>query len=229
MDPTTGRFRAPRLRVLGLATAAAFALGLALPAPAMAASSTTVNPAGHNFTASLVGGVTASFTVGATTVRCSQSTTSGTVPAAPGNHNAAGPVTIAISRPTFGPTPCPTNVFATTAATTTSGAWSIDVQFDPAGSTGTLRIPQNGVTTQITGLATCTVVVAPNGPATAVAKLINGSGSTLPRLDLSAGVPIPVRVTGGFGCPTAATSAIFRAVYSIADTTDPTQLFTVTA
>jgi hypothetical protein len=211
-----------------LGGAAAFAVPAA---PALAASSTTVTPAGHGFTAALAPGTTADFQVGSVAVTCNTSSTSGTVPVEPDNHSPDGPVTVAVSPPTFDNDggACPTGVFLTTATTTTSGDWTIGLQFDPAGSTATLTIPQGGVTTEISGLATCTVLVAPDGPAAITGPLVDGTASSLPALDFSAGVEVPITVSGGFGCPTAATSAVFRATYEITDTTDPAQQLTITA
>lgn len=208
------------------------ALVLALgPSPARAASSTTVTPAGHGFAATLAPGTTADFQVGSVTVTCNTSATSGAVPAEPDNHSPDGPVTVGVSAPTFNNDggACPTGVFLTTATTTTTGDWTIGLQFDPAGSTGTLTIPAGGVTTQISGLASCTVLVAPDAPAAVTGPLVDGTAGALPRLDFSAGISVPIRVTGGFGCPTAATSALFRAIYEIADTTDPARQLAITA
>lgn len=209
--------------VLGLA-AALIPAGVA----AAAASSTTVTPAGHAFTASLSAG-TASFTVGSVSVNCNRSSTSGAVSAEPGNTNAEGPVVGPITAPVFAngtSSSCPTSVPLTTAVSTTSGEWTIGLQYDPAGSTGTLTIPQGGVVTRISGLASCTITVAPTGPAGVTGAWVPG---TPPLLDFSAGVSVPIKVAGGFGCPTAATSAVFSAVYRVDDTTDPASTITITA
>ena len=48
-------------------------------------------------------------------------------------------------------------------------------------------------------------------------------------MDFSAGVSLPIKVTGGLTCPTGATTATFRARYAVADTTDPAQQITVSA
>jgi hypothetical protein len=227
--PTRGSAHRRRLSGLAGAVGAAVAAGLLLASPAAAAvSSTTVSPAGHSYTSSLVAGGTASFTVGSVSVNCNQSSTSGAVPAAPDNQNPAGPVSGPITPPTFSDSSgsCPTSVPATTATTVTSGAWAIGLQFDPAGSTGTLTIPQGGAVTTISGLASCTVTIAPGGPATVTGAWVPGSPA---QLDFSAGPTVPISVTGGFGCPTAATSAVFKATYQVVDTTDPTQDITITS
>jgi hypothetical protein len=225
MSPT--RRTVTRLAMAAASTAVA-CLALASPASA-AASSTTITPAGDSFQASLVSGVAATFTVGSVTVSCSQSTAAGAVPAAPDNHNDAGPVTSPLDPPTFtnGSSACSTNVAFTTASTTTNstnGPWSVSIQYDPAGSTATLNIPQGGVVTTTSGLAACTVVVS----ATSVTgPWVPGTSTSLPVIDLSAGVTVPVTVTGGLFCPTSATSATFAAQYAVADTTDSTQQITV--
>jgi hypothetical protein len=226
------RRTAARFAVLaGLVTAG---LTVTSAGPALAASSTTVTPAGHAFTASLVAGTTADFQVGSVNVTCNTSNTSGAVPAEPGNQSPDGPVTSVVNPPVFnndGGT-CPTGVFLTNATTTTNntaGDWTISLQFDPAGSTGTLTIPTGGVVTTISGLASCSVLVAPDAPATVTGPWVPGTATSAPRLDFSAGVSVPIVVTGGLGCPTAATSATFRATYEVADTTDPAAQITVAA
>lgn len=239
MDPAhgVGSTRRGHKRIAGLAStllgACAAVVVLAMPALA-ALPSTTVNPSGDAFTASLHPGTTADF-VASVTVSCNVSATSGQVPVAPGNHNGAGPVTIPLTAPTFtnNPAPCSTSVFFTTATTTTSGAWSIAVQFlSPGSATGTLNIPQHGVVVQTSGLASCTVTVAPNGPTTVTGTLSPGNATTspvtLPTLAF-ANAAVPISVTGSVGCPTTATSGMFSATYDIADTTHPSQLFTVTS
>lgn len=216
--------------VIGLAAILGPALAAgAYGAPlAAAASSTTVTPAGANFRASLSTG-TASFRVGSVSVDCNTSSTSGAVPAAPANTNPDGPISGPVTAPSFtngSAAACPTNVPLTTATSTTSGDWTISLQYDPAGSTGTLVIPTGGVVTKISGLASCTITVAPAGPAGVTGSWVRG---TPPVLDFGGGVSVPISVTGGLGCPTAATSATFSAVYRVDDTTDPDAPITVAA
>jgi hypothetical protein len=216
----------PACRTSVVASVAALAACLVfVPPAAAAASSTTATPAGHAFTASLAGG-TASFTVGSVSVDCDTSSTTGAVPEEPANTNPDGPVSGPISAPTFTDSsgPCPTNVVFTTATTVTSGEWTISLQYDPAGSTGSLVVPQGGAVATTSGLASCVITVAPDGPATVTGAWVPG---TPPQLDFSAGVTVPISVTGGFGCPTAATTAVFSARYQVVDTTDPTQAITV--
>lgn len=202
--------------------------------PAQAAASTTVGPAGHSYTASLVAGSTAVFKVSTTTVTCNQSSNGGAVPAEPANTSADGPVVSSLTPAIFANNggACPTNVLFTTARTvsnSTNGDWTIALQYDPAGSVGTMTIPQGGVVTTISGLASCVVTVAPNGPASVSGPWIPGTATSQPVLDFSAGVSLPIRVTGGLTCPTGSTTATFTARYAITDTTDATQQITVSA
>lgn len=229
------RSRILRAAPVSAAAALAAGLGLALTgAPALAASGTTVTPAGDSYSASLVSGGSAKFVVGTTTVTCNQSANTGSVPAAPDNTNADGAVVSNVTPPTFANNggACPTSVLFTTArsvSNSTNGSWTIALQYDPNGSTGTMTIPQAGVVTTISGLASCTITVAPNGPASISGPLTPGTATTLPTLDFSAGVSLPISVTGGLGCPTGATAATFTATYQIADTTDSTQQIALSA
>jgi YD repeat-containing protein len=235
-----GRFRMPAAaRQSALVVAAVVLAGAGLTAlPALAAPaaavSTTVTPAGHSYVAALAAGSTASFLVGSTTVNCNQSGNTGAVPAEPGNTSADGPVVSSLTPATFANNggACPTNVLFTTAKTvsnSTNGDWTIALQYDPAGSVGTMTIPQAGVVTTISGLASCVVTVAPNGPASFSGPWVPGDGTTVPALDFSAGVSLPITVTGGLGCPTGATTATFKARYTVTDTTDAAQQITVSA
>ncbi|MEU8234094.1 hypothetical protein AB0C12_31290 [Actinoplanes sp. NPDC048967] len=220
--------------LIATAVAAATALVTFPAGPAQAAASTTVGPAGHSYTAALVPGTTATFLVGSTTVTCNQSANNGAVPAEPANTSADGPVVSTLTPATFANNggACPTNVLFTTARTvsnSTNGDWTIALQYDEAGSVGTMTIPQAGVVTTISGLASCVVTVAPDGPASFSGPWVPGTGTSAPQLDFSAGVSLPIKVTGGLTCPTGATTATFRARYAVADTTDAAQQITVTA
>ncbi|MEU7908802.1 hypothetical protein [Actinoplanes sp. NPDC049118] len=202
--------------------------------PALAAASTTVGPAGHGYNASLVAGGAAVFRVGTTTVTCNQSASGGAVPAEPGNTATDGPVVSSLTPATFANNggACPTNVLFTTARTvsnSTNGEWTIALQYDPAGSVGTMTVPRAGTVTTVSGLASCVITVAPDGPASISGPWIPGTATSPPMLDFSAGVSLPIRVTGGLTCPTGATTATFSARYAVTDTTDATQQITVSA
>ncbi|MBT2469850.1 hypothetical protein J7E97_18690 [Streptomyces sp. ISL-66] len=208
-----------------LALAAAAAAGTlslasvsATAAPLPLAGSTTVTPAGHAFKATLSGKAT--LKAGSVTVTCTVSVSTGGVPAAPGNTNPAGPVSSPISPPTYGS--CTSSTWGVTPTVTTSGAWSVSMQ-NGSPVTATMGLPTGGLVVQTSGLATCTVTAAPAGPATVNGTWTNGSPSTLTFTNAS----VPVTVTGGFGCPTSATSSTFNAVYKVTDTTDPAQQITV--
>ncbi|MFG2292966.1 hypothetical protein [Streptomyces sp. NPDC048603] len=219
--------RTPTAFALGLAAAGSLILGstcaataaTAAPAPALpAAGSTTVTPAGHAFKAQLTGKAT--LKAGSVTVTCTVSAAAGTVPAAPGNHNPSGAVSSPISAPTYGS--CTSSMPGVTPTVTTSGAWTVSMQNGSPG-TGTLTVPTGGLVVRTSGLASCTVVAAPTAPATVTGTWANGAPSAL----TFTGVSVPVKVTGGFGCPTSATASVFNAVYQVSDTTDPAQQITV--
>ncbi|MFF8279855.1 hypothetical protein ACF05T_27735 [Streptomyces lateritius] len=207
---------------LGLAAAGALTLGTvsatAAPLPTAAAGSTTVTPAGHAFKATLSGKAT--FKAGSVTVTCSVSVSTGTVPAAPGNHNPAGPVSSPISAPTY--SSCTSSMAGVTPTVTTSGAWQVSMQ-NGAPITATMTVPAGGLVLKTSGLAACTVVAAPTAAASVPGAWANGAPPSLTFTNAS----VPVKVTGGFGCPTSATSSTFNAVYTVADTTDPAQQITV--
>ncbi|MFF7177225.1 hypothetical protein [Streptomyces sp. NPDC008121] len=207
---------------LGLAAAGALTLGAAAataaPLPTAAAGSTTVTPAGHAFKATLSGKAT--LKAGSVTVTCSVSVSTGTVPAAPGNHNPAGAVSSPISAPTY--SSCTSSMPGVTPTVTTSGAWQVSMQHGTP-ITATMTVPSGGLVVKTTGLATCTVVTAPTAAASVPGSWANGAPPSLTFTNAS----VPVKVTGGFGCPTSATSSTFNAVYKVTDTTDPAQQITV--
>ncbi|MFE2144601.1 hypothetical protein ACFXA3_23170 [Streptomyces sp. NPDC059456] len=205
---------------LGLAAAGALSVAsvTATAAPLPLAGSTTVTPAGHSFKATLSGKAT--LKAGSVTVTCSVSVSTGTVPAAPGNQNASGPVSSPISPPTY--SSCTSSVWGVTPTVTTSGSWSVSMQ-DGSPITATMTVPVGGLVVQTSGLATCTVTAAPSAPANVAGTWANGAPPSLTFTNAS----VPVTVTGGFGCPTSATSSTFNAVYKVTDTTDPAQQITV--
>ncbi|MFB8393161.1 hypothetical protein [Streptomyces yangpuensis] len=207
---------------LALGTAAAGAIALASvtasAAPVPVAGSTTVTPAGHDFKAVLSGKAT--LKAGSVTVTCTVSVSTGTVPAAPGNSNPAGPVSSPISPPTY--SSCTSSMPGVTPTVTTSGAWAVSMQ-DGTPITATMTVPAGGLVLKTTGLASCTVTAAPTAPASVAGTWANGSPSSLTFTNAS----VPVKVTGGFGCPTSATASVFNAVYKVSDVTDPAQDITV--
>ncbi|MFJ6756059.1 MULTISPECIES: hypothetical protein [unclassified Streptomyces] len=206
----------------GAAAAGALALGAVTApvtaAPLPAAGSTTVSPAGHAFQATLTGKAT--LKAGSVTVTCNVSVATGTVPAAPGNSNPAGPVSSPISAPTY--SSCTSSIPGVTPTVTTSGAWTVSMQ-DGSPITATMGLPVGGLVVKTSGLASCTVTAAPTAPASVGGTWANGAPSSLTFTNAS----VPVKVTGGFGCPTSATSSTFNAVYRVSDTTDPAQQITV--
>ncbi len=205
---------------LGMAAAAALSLASvsASAAPLPVAGSTTVTPAGHAFKATLSGKAT--LKAGSVTVTCNVSVATGTVPAAPGNQNAAGPVSSPISAPTY--SSCTSSIPGVTPTVTTSGAWTVSMQHGSP-ITATMTVPVGGLVVKTTGLASCTVTTAPTAAANVGGAWTNGAP---PRLTFT-NATVPVKVTGGFGCPTSATTSTFNAVYLVTDTTDPAQQITV--
>ncbi|MFJ9472074.1 hypothetical protein [Streptomyces caniferus] len=224
---TTPARRTSRQRALltaGTGIVAVLGLSLAMTSaataqPAAAAASTTVTPAGHGFTATLSGKAT--FKAGSVTVTCTVSSSSGQVPAAPGNHNPAGPVSSSTTPATY--SSCTTSMPGVSASVSTSGAWGVAMQNGTPVTAG-LTIPVGGFVLKTSGLASCTVTAAPTSAATVNGTWTNGAPSTLGFTNAQ----VPVKVTGGFGCPTSATSSTFNAVYRVADTTDPASQITVT-
>jgi len=220
--------RSLRVATIGLTATAALTLGSVAsaaaqagsePAPAVAGP-TTVAPAGDEYAAHLTGEAT--FTAGAVTVTCTVSEASGRIPAAPGNHNDAGPVASSLNAPTYDS--CSSSLPGVSATVTTSGDWSVSMQ-NGSPSTAGLTMPKGGFVLKTSGLASCTVTAAPDGAATVTGDWTNGSPSAL-AFD---GAAVPVHVEGGFGCPTTATSSDFSASYEITDTTDPGADVTVTS
>jgi hypothetical protein len=234
-----GRSPMPSLRRNALVAAAVVLAGAGITViPAAAAQAadglTTVTPAGHNYTATLVAGSFATFVVGARTVNCDRSSTSGSIPAEPLN-TAAGTVVAPLSPAVFanskGDCPVAGAAFLTarTVSNSTNGTWTNGLTFNATGSTGTLTIPKAGVVTTIWGfgIPLCTVTVAPDGPVSITGPWRPGTATSLPVLDFSGGVTLPI-IGDGVGCP-AVSEATFSAKYQIADSTDATQQVTVAA
>ncbi|MGK5732723.1 hypothetical protein [Streptomyces sp. URMC 124] len=229
MTSVTSRRLRPRALLAcgaGLAVTAALTLTGAAGAQAgPAAGSTTVTPAGHSFAATLNGKAT--FKAGSVTATCTASSSqpsadpaSNRIPDAPDNHNPSGPVSSSINPPTY--SGCTASIAGVTTTVTTSGTWRVSMQYGSPIS-ATLSIPVGGFVLESKGLANCTITAAPDAPADIVATYTNGAPSTL----TVANATVPVKVTGGFGCPTSAKSSVFNAVYDITDTTDPASQITV--
>ncbi|MFE0190587.1 hypothetical protein [Streptomyces sp. NPDC058989] len=222
----TSRRHAVRTAGAGIAALAALSIGVPASAaaqsggaPAAAEAATTVTPAGHGFTAALSGKAT--FTAGSVTVTCTASTSSGQVPAAPDNHNEAGSVSSSTTPATY--SSCTTSMPGVSATVSTSGTWGVAMQNGTPVTAG-LTIPSGGFVLRTSGLASCTVTAAPTTAATVNGTWTNGAPSTLAFTNAA----VPVKVVGGFGCPTSATSSTFNATYQVTDTTDPTSQITVT-
>ncbi|MFI5778868.1 hypothetical protein [Nocardia sp. NPDC051570] len=194
--------------------------GPAQAAPHAPAGSTSVSPAGASVTAASQGAQV--LKAGSVTVTCQSLSAQGSVPAAPGNQNPSGPISVQISAPTF--SNCTTDLAGVDATVTTSGTWAVTVQ-NGSPIIGNLTVPQGGMVIQTSGLASCTTVVAPDGPATLAGTFTNGNPSTVTATNASA----PVKTTGGFGCPTDATTGTLTGTSALNNVTDPTQPITVGA
>ncbi|MFI8961614.1 hypothetical protein ACIGO8_05815 [Streptomyces sp. NPDC053493] len=215
-------------KLLVSATGLAAAAALTFAGAGTQAASTTLLPAGHSFAAKLTGKAT--FVAGSTTMTCTVSASVATtgannkIPAAPANHNDAGPVAVTVNPPTF--SGCSTSiagVSVTVTANATNGAWSLSAQ-NGAPATGGFTIPKGGVVMKTSGFASCTITASPSGPTAVNGSWTNGAPSTL----AISGAPVAATVTGGFLCPTGNQSGTFSATYQITDTTDPAQQITVT-
>ncbi|MFI9200593.1 hypothetical protein [Streptomyces sp. NPDC053048] len=228
IPPTPGRRRA-----LGAAFALSATLALAAgttgtataATPAAQAGPTTVEPAGHAFAATLNGEVT--FKAGSLTVTCTASSSlpvagsdNNHVPAAPGNTNPSGPVVSKANPPTY--SGCHGSLPGVDIVITTSGAWDISMQHGTPSTAG-LTAPAGGMVLKSSGLANCTVTAAPDGPAFIPAAFTNGAPSQITVTDVS----VPVKIEGGFGCPTTSKTAVFNATYDITDVTDPSSQIVV--
>ncbi|MCB5165132.1 hypothetical protein LG634_09855 [Streptomyces bambusae] len=218
--PRTRTSLAVAAAVLGLGGLTVGGLAGSAAAQGPLAGSTTVTPAGHAFKAALTGKAT--LKSGSVTVTCSVSTATGLVPAAPGNHNPAGPVSNTMAAPTF--SSCTTSMPGVSATVSTSGTWAVSMQ-NGAPVAATMTVPTGGLVVRTSGLASCTVTAAPTAPAAATGTWTNGAPSSL----AFSGAAVPVKVVGGFGCPTSATSSSFSATYLVTDTTDAAQQITVTS
>lgn len=203
--------KATQIRVtLGL-VAPAVAAVLSLGAPS-AFAGVCVNPAGTNFTASTT---RVTFTINGSTVTCTGSATSGTLPSSPANCNTAtdGEVCGTVTAPTF--TGC-TGPFGVAANITASGAWQFCAKHLDSANTfwGILKIPSGGVSASIPAFG-----CAATGPNTAdeisglwtngTPSRVQFATSTNPRSDNT----VSVTTSGGFPCPSG-TSATISATYT---------------
>lgn len=194
-------------------------------------ASTKVTTAGDAFQGTLLEGKTADFSAGTGNgtgkMSCTSSSFTGQVPQAP-NNAAAGPVSLEIGAPTF--SDCPTGTSLVKASLTTNsdnGKWSLALQYDAAGTKGTLTIPKAGLVVAISGLASCTGTIAPDGPVTIPATWTPGTASSAPQLSFSSDA-VPMKVTGDALCPTSEKAGAFSATYTITDTTSPGSQIAVT-
>ncbi|MGH4034074.1 hypothetical protein ACQB60_34690 [Actinomycetota bacterium Odt1-20B] len=187
--------------------------------PVASAAGTTVTPSGHRFSAAAEGDVV--LDAGPVKITCARSTTTPStgklnrVPDRPANTSPDGPVVLDIAPPTF--KECTTNAPGLKADITTNsdhGTWRLALR---NGAPAELIIPAQGFTLTTSGLLSCAVTAAPDAAAHARAAWTNGAPSAL----RFAGASIPVKIEGGFFCPTSIASAAITATYTVTDVTDP--------
>ncbi|WP_116247624.1 hypothetical protein [Nocardiopsis sp. FIRDI 009] len=189
------------------------------------AASTTVEPAGAAFEASLSG--SAVFTAGNVVITCDTSSTSpgggnNLVPDAPDNHNPAGAVSGPINSPDF--TDCSTNItWVSATVDVIDPVWQMSMQHGSP-SVGTMVIPAGGIVVTTSGLASCTATVSPNADVGVSGTWTNGDPVSTLEFDTT----VPTVVEGGFGCPTEVTESGFTATYEVTNADDPTAPITVT-
>ncbi|MBP2400832.1 hypothetical protein [Streptomyces syringium] len=224
----TDKLGVPAVRGLALGVSAAFAVALPAVAeagPAVLTTGTTVGPAGHRFAASSEGDIV--FEAGPVTVTCARSASVPTtgrlnqVPAKPGNSSADGPVVLNINPPAF--ESCTTNAPGLKASITTNadhGSWQVALR---NGAPARLIIPAQGFVLKTSGLLKCKATAAPSAAAGTEAAWTNGTPSSLSF----AGANIPVKIEGGFFCPTSVNTATITANYKVTDSTDPASSITV--
>jgi hypothetical protein len=221
------------------AACAGVVVAVAATGVAWAASSTTVKPAGDYVKSALHSGASVSLKLGSVAVTCNQSATVPTLPLganqnnrvklAPGNHNAAGPVSIVVNPPTFKNNggACPSNLFGATVTLSTNhtnGNWTLALQ-NGAPVKGSLTIPKAGAV-GTTSIAGCSITVAPLAPATVSGTWTNGSAGSPSRLTI-ANASVPVKIAGGSLCPKGTVGTI-SASYDVADASHTTSSVVVT-
>ncbi|WP_199742636.1 hypothetical protein [Nocardia stercoris] len=195
----------------GCAAAAAATFAVIPASAAPVGTGTSVGPAGAPFSAQNIGNV--NIQLGSFTITCTASAAAGTLPAAPANSSASGPISVSIGAPTL--SNCSTSL-ATIDSVTASGNWTITGQYgSPIG--GTLTVPQNGVVVKTSGLASCTVTAAPSGPVSLAGTWTNGtdSASNPSKISVTNG-QVPTSVSGSFLCPSG--TASLTATYGVRDT-----------
>ncbi|MEW1639616.1 hypothetical protein AB0469_36855 [Streptomyces sp. NPDC093801] len=202
--------------------------GVLVPAPTAASAAgpggTSMAPTGHRFDAVADRPVT--FEAGPITVTCARSSSSGnTVPSGSAAARPSGPVSLRIKPPVF--KECSTDAPGLRVAVETNedrGPWEVQLQYAAAGTTGRLSMPAGGFVLRTSGLLSCAVTAAPGSAA--LLPALWDAGVAAPALGLAA-APVPIKLEGGFFCPTSITSAAISATYTVHDTTDPDQRITV--
>lgn len=205
------------VHLLGAAVAAAIWLGAgaAHAQSCPAGTGVDVEPAGDEIAGDLVAGTAAVFNAGSVSVSCSNSHTSGTIPT---TGNPAVSVTNTLTPATFTSCTSSLGITPTTTTNSTNGAWSLAAT---CGGQATLHIPRAGAVTRV---ATCTITVAPTAGIDVPATYTPGTNGNPGTLTIDADLPIS---RSGLFCPNAST-ARFRATYSLTDATNPASAVTIT-
>ncbi|MFJ3876731.1 hypothetical protein ACIPW5_04650 [Streptomyces sp. NPDC090077] len=199
--------------------------GVLAPAPtaasAAAPAGTSLAPAGHRFDA--VAGQPVTFDAGPISVTCARSSSTGnTLPAGSAATNPSGPVSLRIEPPVF--QDCTTDAPGLRVSVETNedhGPWELRLQYAASGTTGRLTMPAGGFVLRTSGLLSCTATAAPGAAASLPARW----DPEAPALGLTA-APVPIRLEGGFFCPSSIASAAISAAYTVRDTTDPARRIT---
>ncbi|MBE3002373.1 hypothetical protein IDM40_27285 [Nocardiopsis sp. HNM0947] len=208
-----------------LALAGAGVLVLAWGGSAVAAQqgSTTVEPAGAAFSATLDGEAT--FETGPITVTCAVSASdpgdgNNLVPDEPDNHNPEGAVGGPINAPNFDD--CEADVpLVDVEVEVADAVWDMSMQ-DGESAVGTMHVPAAGIVVTTSGVASCTATVSPDADVDIEGTWTNGDPVSSLAFDTTA----PIEVEGGVGCPDD-TEAGFTAAYEVENADDADTPITV--
>ncbi|WP_017609482.1 hypothetical protein [Nocardiopsis xinjiangensis] len=209
--------------VLALAGAGVLALAWGGSAVAAQQGSTTVEPAGAAFSASLEG--EAVFEAGPMTVTCTVSETgpgdgNNLVPEEPDNHNPEGAVGGPINAPGF--EDCETDVpLVDVEVDVADAVWDMSMQHGET-SVGTMHVPAAGIVVTTSGLSSCTATVSPDAPVGIEGTWANGDTASTLAFDTTA----PVEIEGGIACPDDS-EAGFAASYTVVNADAPDTPITV--
>ncbi|WP_026118467.1 hypothetical protein [Nocardiopsis salina] len=208
---------------LALTGAGVLALAWGGSAVASQQESTTVEPAGAAFSATLDGEAT--FETGPMTVTCAVSVSepgdgNNLVPDEPDNHNPEGAVGGPINAPNFDD--CDTDVpLVDVEVEVADAVWDMSMQNDES-AVGTMHVPAAGIVVTTSGVASCTATVSPDADVDIEGAWSNGEPVSSLDFDTTA----PIEVEGGTGCPDDE-EAGFTAAYDVENADDADTPITV--